>query len=117
MMQNAKYHIVQHIPYQNSVYILFLPLRSHTGLIWILPYSTEQSPTSESNQFSADQEIPRILWNPKVYYLIQKFPPTVPILSQISPVHASPSQFVNIHLNIIIPSDVYSILRYFQIIT
>ena len=30
-------------------------------------YSTEQSPSLEANWFSASQEIPRILWNPKVH--------------------------------------------------
>jgi hypothetical protein len=28
----------------------------------------------ETNQFSASQEIPRILWKPKVHYCIQKIP-------------------------------------------
>ena len=32
----------------------------------LLAYSVKQSPFSEANQFSAGQEIPRILWNPNV---------------------------------------------------
>jgi hypothetical protein len=48
--------------------------------------SIEQSPFWETNRSSASQEVPHILWNPKVHSRIHKLPPPAPILSQrISP--------------------------------
>ena len=41
-----------------------------------------QSPSWEANWFAASQEIPRILWSPKVHYRTHKRPTPVSILGQ-----------------------------------
>jgi len=73
-------------------------------LTYLLTHSMEQSPFWEANRFSASQEIPHILWNPKVHYRSHKCPPPVPILSQLDPVYSPKSLFLKIHLTIILPS-------------
>ena len=71
---------------------------------YLLTYSMVQSPSWEANWFAASQEIPRILWNPKVHYRTHKRPPPVPILGQPYPVHIPTSHLLEIHPKIIHPS-------------
>jgi hypothetical protein len=64
----------------------------------------EQNASWEADRFSTTQEIPRILWNPKVHYRIHKNLPHVSILNQIDSIHALHPTCVKIHFNIILPS-------------
>jgi hypothetical protein len=60
----------------------------------------KQSPSEEASGFSDSQEIPHIIWNPKVHYRVYKCPPPLPIMSQLDPVHTPISHFQKMHLNI-----------------
>ena len=73
----------------------------------------QHSPFSEANSSSASQEIPRIVWNPKIHYLIHRYPPPVNILSQIDPIHTPHSTswrsilILSSHLRLGLPSALF----------
>ena len=63
----------------------------------------EQSRSQEANRFSARQEIPSIVWNPKVHYRTHKSQSPVSILTRA--IQSIPqSHFLMIYLNIILSS-------------
>jgi hypothetical protein len=51
---------------------------------YLRPYSMEQKTSREFKRFSANQDIPHILWKTKVHYRIHNCKPPVPIMSQSS---------------------------------
>ena len=55
-----------------TFYIASMPILSISAMIFTgeLHYSMELIPSWEANRFTVSQEIPQILWNPKVHYSI-----------------------------------------------
>ena len=82
-------------------------------LCYLLTYSMEQSLSWEANRFSANQEIPRILWSPKVHYRIHKCPPPAQSwASSIQPTSPHPTSWRYIviifsHLRLGLPSGLF----------
>jgi hypothetical protein len=65
--------------------------------------SMELCSSGEAASCADTQKLPRILWNPKVQY-----PPRGHILSQINPIHTTPTHLFKIPFNITRPSTSWS---------
>jgi hypothetical protein len=63
----------------------------------------ELTPSWEAASCAAAQELPNILWKPKVHYRVHQSLPLVPILSHINPGYTTLSYLAKIHFNIIHP--------------
>jgi hypothetical protein len=67
---------------------------------------------SPSEELTVAQELPIILWNPKVQYLVNNSPSLGPVLNQISLSHTTLSLFRKTHFNIIPPTYVFVVVSF-----
>ena len=96
-------HLLSYSITHSFIYLLTYSLTYLLAYLLTYLLTPWRSLSSEAKRFSASQEIPHILWTSRVHYRVYKSPPPVPILSQINPIHAPPSHFLNIHLIITLP--------------
>jgi len=96
-----------------------LPLHARSAMLKALKRMTiishliifmEQNPSWETYSYFSDQEILRILWNPKVHNGVYKSLRVVPVLSQLNPFHLlqayslRPILLLTSHLRLHVPS-------------
>jgi hypothetical protein len=75
-----------------------------------LTNSMEPSPNWEVDSRSAAQELPEIVWNPKLHYHVYKTPTQIPIMCQFIPLHPVPLSSISIlfyHLFLSLPSGLF----------
>jgi hypothetical protein len=65
----------------------------------------ELNPSWEAANYAATQQLPSILWNPKVHYRVHKSPPLVPILSPYRPILSILMLYT--HLRLRLPSGLF----------
>jgi hypothetical protein len=93
-------HNYRNIEIASCLWIIYISVFAHSLM--------ELSPSWEAANCAATQELPSVLWNPKVHYRVHKSPLLVPILSQIDPIHIIPSFSFKIHFNIVHPPTSWS---------
>jgi len=96
----TNYYSLRKIPLQSKSTNLRVTTRLVTTYLvtYLHTFSMQQSTSWVANRFSASQNIPCILRNPKVHYRSHKCPPPVPVLSQLHQIRTHTSHFLKIHI-------------------
>ena len=67
-------------------------------------------------EYMISQEIPLVLWNLKFRWRVHMTPPLVPVLNQITRIHALPSHFFKISFHAILPNTpTFSVVSFLRV--
>jgi hypothetical protein len=76
-------------------------LQSRRELECELTNSTDLNTSRDVASCAVTQELPNILWNPKVHYRVHKSSLLIPILNKINPVYTTSSDLSKTYISII----------------